>query len=147
MPAAPALTRDASQVMLSLAQVRVNVGVGALTEENITDERADEALCGLHVATADGALAAAQAAQTTANQGVSAAQAAKAQADKGVSDAAAALAEANRRMPTVAGAAEGDVPVFTAGGNLVSSGKPFFEFTRATMVLLEDGTLEITTLA
>ena len=78
---------------------------------------------------------------------MSAAQAAKAQADKGVSDAAAALAEANRRMPTVAGAAEGDVPVFTAGGNLVSSGKSFFAFTRATMVLLEDGTLEITTLA
>ena len=147
LPAAPALTRDAAQVMLSLAQVRVNVGVGALTAENITDERADEALCGLHVATADGALAAAQAAQTTANQGVSAAQAAKAQADKGVSDAAAALAEANRRIPAVTGAAEGDVPIFDASGNLVSSGKSFSAFTRATMVLLEDGTLDITTLA
>lgn len=151
-PEAPALTRNASRMMLSLAQVRVPVGAGALEADNITDERANEDLCGLRTATADGAMCAAQnaqaaadAARQTAEQGVSAAAAAKTQADRGVSDAAAALAEAKKRIPAVAGAAEGQVPVFDANGNLTTSGKSFWAFTRATMTF--DGTtLTITTL-
>ena len=150
-PEAPALTRNASRTMLSLAQVRVPVGAGALEADNITDERADEDLCGLRVATPDsamhaaqGAQAAADAARQTAEQGVSAAAEAKAQADKGVSDAAAALAEARRRIPAVTGAAEGDVPVLDASGNLVSSGRSFWAFTRAKMTL-SGTTLTITT--
>ena len=150
-PEAPALTRNASRTMLSLAQVRVPVGAGALEADNITDERADEDLCGLRVATPDsamqaaqGAQAAADAARQTAEQGVSAAAEAKAQADKGVSDAAAALAEAKRRIPAVTGAAEGDVPVLDASGNLVSSGRSFWAFTRAKMTL-SGTTLTITT--
>ena len=62
-PEAPALTRNASRTMLSLAQVRVPVGAGALEADNITDERADEDLCGLRVATPDSAMHAAQGAQ------------------------------------------------------------------------------------
>ena len=152
-PVAPALTRNASRMMLSLAQVRVPVGAGALEAGNITDERANESLCGLRVASADSALRAAQNAQVAAdsarqlaNQGVSAAAAARTQADKGVSDAAAALSEARRRIPTVAGASAGQVPIFDGSGNLVTSGKSFWAFTRATMTL-SGTTLTITTLS
>ena len=151
-PEAPALTRNASRMMLSLAQVRVPVGAGALEAGNITDERADEGLCGLRVATPDDAMRAAQnaqaaadAAKQTAGQGVTAAAAAKTQADKGVSDAAAALSEAKKRIPAVTGAAAGEVPVFDGSGNLVTSGKSFWAFTRAKMTL-SGTTLTITTL-
>lgn len=48
-PVPPALVRSATQHMLSLAQVRVEPGASTLRDENITDERADETLCGLHV--------------------------------------------------------------------------------------------------
>ena len=150
-PEPPALTRSTAKTMLSLAQVRVAVGAGTLSDENITDERADEGLCGLHIASANGAMSAAQsalatanAAQQTANQGVTAAAAAKTQADKGVSDAAAALAEAKKRIPNVSGATEGHVAVFDASGNIKSSGKSFTNFTRATMSL-SGTTLTITT--
>lgn len=143
-PVAPALTRNASRYMLSLAQVRVPVGAGALKAENITDERGDEAVCGMAVASADGALASAQAAQSTANEAKSAAARAQTTANAGVSDAAAAMAEAKKRIPAVYGAGEGHVPVFDASGNLTSSGRSFWAFTRATMSL-SGTTLTITT--
>ncbi len=46
-PQAPALTRDAETYELSLAQVLVQAGASALLPGDITDERADEAVCGL----------------------------------------------------------------------------------------------------
>lgn len=152
-PVAPALTRNASQYMLSLAQVRVGVGAASLAAGNITDERGDEGLCGLHADSAQAAMTkaiaaseAANAARTAANEAKQAASAAQSTANTGVTNAASALAEAQKRIPTVSGAAAGDVPVFNASGNLVSSGKSFSDFTQAKM-MLSGTTLTITTVA
>lgn len=65
-PAAPALERSTARWMLSLAQVKVAVGAAALTDDAVTDERADETLCGLHCASAQSAMTAALAAQQSA---------------------------------------------------------------------------------
>lgn len=46
-PTAPALTRTERIYEISLAQVRVGVGASAITAANITDERADDAVCGV----------------------------------------------------------------------------------------------------
>ena len=150
-PTAPALTRNAAQYMISLAQVRVGVGAASLKESDITDERADEALCGLHVNSAQAAMTKAQAAYATATaaqagagEAKQAAAAAQSTANTGVSNAASALAEAKKRIPAVTGAAAGDLPAFDSSGNLVSSGKSFSDFTQAKMTL-SGATLTITT--
>ncbi len=49
-PTPPALTRNTELYMLSLAKVRVEVGAATLSQDKITDERADRALCGLYTA-------------------------------------------------------------------------------------------------
>ncbi|MBP2202159.1 hypothetical protein J3E07_001600 [Methanococcus voltae] len=46
-PVAPELTRDENIYELSLAQVKVTGGRNYLTTEDITDERTDEAVCGV----------------------------------------------------------------------------------------------------
>lgn len=46
-PAAPALTRDADAYELALADVYVAAGATAITQENITDQRLNTALCGI----------------------------------------------------------------------------------------------------
>ena len=120
------------------------------------------------------AAAAAQTAQSAAQNANSAAQTAQAAANNigtaatDAQNAAKAANEAAQRLNgmnpvrsvngvtpdengavpvRVAGAKEGEAAVFDATGNLVTSGKSFFAFTRATMVLGDDGTLTITTLA
>ncbi len=45
-PQPPELTRGDTVYEVSLAQVRIAVGAGTLRDEDITDERADEAVCG-----------------------------------------------------------------------------------------------------
>ena len=153
VPAAPQLTRNASQYMLSLAQVRIGVGAALISESDITDERGNETLCGLHVSSAQAAMdraqtaeAAANAAQTAAGEAKQTAAAAQSTANTGVSNAASALEEAKKRIPSVSGVTAGDIPVFNAGGNLVSSGKGFGDFTAAKMTL-SGTTLTITTIA
>lgn len=150
-PAAPALTRSTTQYMISLAQVRVGVGAASFKESDITDERANEALCGLHVDSAQAAMTKAQAAstasaaaQTAASEAKQAAAAAQSTANTGVNNAAAALAEAKKKIPAVAGATAGDLPAFDSSGNLVSSGKSLSDFTQAKMTL-SGTTLTITT--
>lgn len=152
-PVAPALVRNTAQYMISLAQVRVGVGAASLKESDITDERANEALCGLHVDSAQAAMNRAQTASETANaakatagEAKQAAESAQSTANTGVANAAAALAEAKKKIPAVTGAASGDVPVFGSNGNLVSSGKSFSDFTQAKMTL-SGTTLTITTIA
>lgn len=151
-PTPPALTRNAAQYMLSLAQVRIGVGAASLSTGDITDERADEALCGLHANSAQAAMTKAQAAhetanaaRTTANEAKQAAATAQSTANTGVANAASALAEAKKKIPSVAGAASGDVPLLDPNGNLVSSGKRFSDFTQAKMTL-SGTTLTITTI-
>lgn len=46
-PAAPALQRDASAYEISVAKIAVASGATAINAGNITDERLDEAVCGL----------------------------------------------------------------------------------------------------
>lgn len=168
-PVPPALVRSDSQYMLSLAQVRVPVGAGALTDSNITDERADEAVCGLYVVSADAAMARAIAAAEAAGK---AAPKDHASADTGygagtgssyghvkLSDSTAsssaagdgvaatpkavkaAYDKAAAAIPAVTGAKEGGVPVFDGSGNLAAS-----ECTPVKMAL-SGTTLVITTLA
>jgi hypothetical protein len=45
-PSAPALTRDTTRYEMSLATVKVNKQVTAITQGNITDTRADTSVCG-----------------------------------------------------------------------------------------------------
>ena len=151
-PVAPTLVRNAAQHMLSLAQVRIGVGAASLSEDDITDERGDEALCGLHTDSAQKAMTKAQAAETAANAARIAAgearqkaEAAQSTANSSAGDAASALAEAKKRIPSVSGVGAGDIPVFNAGGNLVSSSKRFDDFTLAKMTL-SGTTLTITTI-
>lgn len=46
-PVPPAITRDSLTYEISLARVRVNAGVKAITAYDITDERMDNTVCGL----------------------------------------------------------------------------------------------------
>ncbi len=47
-PTAPALTKTSGGVWeMSLAQIYVGAGVTSISQENITDERADNAVCGI----------------------------------------------------------------------------------------------------
>ena len=151
-PVAPALMRNAAQYMLSLAQVRIGVGTASLSAGDITDERSDEDLCGLHASSAQAAMtqalaayAMAKSANTGAEEAKQAASAAQSTANTGVANAASALEEAKKKIPLVSGAASGDIPVFGSGGNLVSSGKGFGDFTPVKMTL-SGTTLTITTI-
>lgn len=45
-PTPPALTRTATAYEISLAQVRVRAGASAIAAQDVTDERADETVCG-----------------------------------------------------------------------------------------------------
>jgi len=137
--------------MLSLARVYVAVGAGALDDNDITDERRDEAVCGIFIASADSALAAAQtaqktadAAQTTANAAKAAASSAQTTANNGVTNAASALAEAQKKIPKVTGAAKGDVPLLKSDGTIESSGTAWAGFHRCKFAL-NGTTLTITT--
>lgn len=47
MPAVPELQRDNTAYEISVAQIRVGVGVTAITAADITDERLDETVCGI----------------------------------------------------------------------------------------------------
>lgn len=151
-PAAPALARDTSQYMLSLAQVKVAVGAGAIAASDITDERGDEDVCGMFIASADEALAAAQVAQKAAETAVAAAKtaqtaadAAKTLANTGVTNAATALTEAKKKISLVTGATEGHVPVFDGSGALASTGIAWSSFTKAKLSA-SNGVLYITTI-
>ena len=152
-PVAPALTRNTAQYMLSLAQVRVGVGAASLDADDITDERGNEALCGLHADSAQAAMAKAMSAGETADAAMKTAEAAKqsaaaaqATANTGVANAASALEEAKKKIPLVTGAAAGGIPVFGSGGNLVSSGVLLSACTMAKMTL-SGTTLTITTVS
>lgn len=152
-PTAPALTRNTAQYMLSLAQVRIGVGAASLSESDITDERGDEALCGLHVDSAQAAMRRAQTAMDTAGAARAAADAARqaadaaqSAADTGIANAASALAEAKKRIPSVAGAVSGELTVFDNAGNLAGSGTRLSEVTLAKMTL-SGTTLTITTVS
>lgn len=46
-PAAPTLQRDSAAYEISVAQIEVNAGATAINAGNITDERLNEAVCGL----------------------------------------------------------------------------------------------------
>lgn len=137
-PAAPSLTRNTSMYMLSLAKVRVAVGAGALDADDITDERHDEAVCGIFIASADSALAAAQAAQTTANAANasastanSAAKAAQTTANSAASAAAAAQTTANGK----ASRAQYSATLTTSGW---SSSAPYTQSVTISGVLAAD---------
>lgn len=168
-PVPPALVRNDMRHMLSLAQVRVPVGAGALTTANITDERADEAVCGLYVASADAAMAKAIAAadaaskaapkfhadstatygQGTANEfghvKLSDSVASSSAAADGVAATPKAVKSAYDKaaaaIPAVPGAKEGGLPVFDDKGNLAASA------CTPVKMELSGTTLIITTLA
>lgn len=143
-PTPPALVRNAERYMLSLAQVRVPVGAAVILADNVTDERADWALCGLYAATAEEAVRAAGAAQQTANEAKNAAAAAQQTANTGVDNAAAALAEAQKKMPKASGTTDGQIPVFNSDGTIRGSGVALSSFDRAKFSL-NGTTLTITT--
>ena len=165
-PVPPALVRNDMRHMLSLAQVRVPVGAGALTTANITDERADEAVCGLYVASADVAMKAAEEAgkksapkfhadstatygQGTANEfghvKLSDSVASSSAAADGVAATPKAVKSAYDKaaaaIPAVPGAKEGGLPVFDDKGNLAASA------CTPVKMELSGTTLIITTLA
>lgn len=168
-PVPPALVRNDMRHMLSLAQVRVPVGAGALTTANITDERADEAVCGLYVASADAAMAKAIAAADAASKAAPKHHAAADTAygagtgssyghvklsDSVASSSAAAdgvaatpkavksaYDKAAAAIPAVPGAKEGGLPVFDDKGNLAASA------CTPVKMELSGTTLIITTLA
>lgn len=151
-PTAPALTRNTAQYMISLAQVRVGVGAASLKESDITDERADEALCGLHVDSAQAAMAKALAAETAANAAQNAAEeakqaaaAAQSTANTGVANAAAALSTANGKITKVT-AANGRIAVFDGSGGVKDSGVAMDGFHRCKFSL-SGTTLTITTVS
>lgn len=140
VPAAPSLQRDTERYMLSLCRVRVAVGAGSLAAEDVTDERADEAVCGLHVVSADAALTAAKAAQA-------AAQSAQAEAERRALSVNGKTPDAAGNVSLkigVQGAQAGHVAVFDAQGDLQTGGVALSSLLRATMTM-EGGVLTITT--
>ena len=144
-PTPPTLQRDADVYMLSLAQVRVGVGVTEIVDGNIVDERSDEDVCGIMVVSADAAMkkakdaeTAAAAAQKTANEGVSAAAAAQKTADN-----------ANSRVDAlkkIKSGTNGNLMMFDADGNAQDSGKAASKLGTGANYSLSGKTLTITTL-
>ena len=144
-PQPPSLVRSASRYMLSLAQVRVAVGAGSLTEDAVTDERANASLCGLmpQVYTAPVTKVNNKTGAVTLNAN-----------DVGAlpSTYTPPVTSVNGKTGAVtvkvgvSGAKEGHVPLFNASGDLVTSGKSFWDFSRAKMTL-SGTTLTITTVS
>ena len=140
------MQRDSDVYMLSLAQVRVNVGVATITNENITDERADEDVCGIMVVSADAAMKKAKEAET-------AAAAAQKTADEATSAAAAAQKTADTVTNTVGemkkiavGGMTGNLLVFDENGNAKDSGKPAAKLGTGVTYSLSGTVLTIKTL-
>ena len=145
-PAAPALQRDTDVYMLSLAQVRVGVGVSAIYADDITDERHDEALCGIMIVSSDAAmreaksaLSAAQRAQKTADDGAALAAAAKETAD-------AVTTKVNNMKTIAANGVKGNLLMFDSNGNAYDSGKPAAKLGTGATYTLTGTTLMIDTL-
>lgn len=150
VPQPPALHRSAEVYMLALASVRVAVGAGSVAGADVTDERADDALCGLHAVSASAAGAAAEAARKLAELAQKAAGDAGKKAQEALDKSGVTSVNGKTGDVTVkvgvGGAQEGHVALFDKNGDLVTSGKSFWAFTRAKMTL--DGTvLTITTMA
>lgn len=141
----PSLTRDSEYYMLSLGQIRVRVGASAITEEDIIDERADGALCGLHAVSSDAAMRAAKEALAAAQQAQKAAEAAAAAAAAAKTAAANAMAAAGVNVP-LSGAPEGSVVATDASGNMVASGRTIDSLGTGVTYSLSGTTLTITTL-
>ena len=183
-PQPPKLVRSASRYMLSLAQVRVAVGAGSLTEDAVTDERANASLCGLMpqvytppVKSVNGETGAVEVTRIKGNDN----SYAKVDYANGYGAFVTTVSKNNvlvsfrvkddGKIPQVryqdgdsitadniytqtlnppkigvVGAKEGHVAVFDSSGNIVSSGKSFWDFTRAKMTL-SGTTLTITTVS
>lgn len=150
-PTPPPLKRDADEYMLSLAQVRVGVGVEALADESVTDERADKDVCGMVSASADDAMRRADAAFSKAEGAQKAADEAKQGASEAKSAADAAQQTANTAVSRldqlkigVPGGKEGDIVTLDQNGNIVDSGIAMNSFHRCKFAL-SGTTLTITT--
>lgn len=145
-PAPPSLQRDTDVYMLSLAQVYVGVGVSALTDANITDERKDESVCGIMVVSADAAM-------ETASEAKTAAAAAQKTADNAVEAAAKAQGTADKVTETVTGlkrindgGVNGNLLIFDANGNAKDSGYAANKLGTGVNYSLSGTVLTITTL-
>lgn len=138
-PTAPALQRDSDVYMLSLAQVRVGVAASAVGSGSVTDERHDEALCGIMIVSSDAAMRAAKGAQQTADDAKAAADAAQKTAD-----------DANTRLDNlkigVAGGKGGNLVSLDENGNIRDSGRALSSLGTGVMYSLDGTVLTITTL-
>lgn len=145
-PTPPNLQRDADVYMLSLAQIHVGVGVAAITDASIVDERRDEDVCGIMIASSDAAMAkageaakAAETARKTASDAGTAAEAAQKKADE-VADAINAMKKVN------AGGVSGNLLMFDDNGNAKDSGYTAARLGTGVKYSLSGSTLTITTL-
>lgn len=103
-PVAPTLTRTDVVYEISLARVYLTPGISVVTPEAITDEREEDALCGIIQGREDGAYDLAARAQETADAGVRNAAAAQETADAGVKDAETAQETADAAIEGIKGA-------------------------------------------
>lgn len=142
-PQPPQLVRGTDAYMLSLAQVRVAVGAGTIAENAVTDERADAALCGLLPETYEPPVTSVNGQTGTVTLD---AQAVGALPETYEPPVTSVNGKTGAVTVGVSGAQEGHVAVFDESGNLVSSGKSFWDFTRAKMTL-SGTTLTITTVS
>lgn len=144
-PVPPPLSRNSVCYMLSLAQVRVEVGESVISPENVIDERHDEDVCGMMIVSPDAAMrkaeeaeAAAATAQETANSGVSAAAAAQKTADE-------ATGKINA-MKKIGSGTSGNLLMFDENGNAKDSGKAADKLGTGVTYSLSGTVLTITTL-
>lgn len=150
-PKAPELTRDSTQYMLSLAQVYVGVGAATLTASGVTDERADAALCGLYIRTADEAYVLAGAAKAAAASAQATADGATSDAANAQSAAESAMTAAQHAQTTaeqaniISGATEGALVSLDASGKMVASGKTVSQLGMGATFSLSGSVLTITT--
>lgn len=145
-PVAPALQRDSDVYMLSLAQVRVGVGVTSITKDNITDERHNEDLCGIMVVSSDSAmreaknaLAAANKAQKTADDGAAVAAQAKTTAET-------VTAKVNAMKTIAENGTKGNLLMYDSNGNAYDSGYAAAKLGTGATYSLSGTVLTITTL-
>ena len=153
-PEPPALIRNNEYYEISLAAIRVPTGASTIQESYITDERLDVDLCGMNSYTPgqlynliqtnyEAAMRAAAEAKEAADNAQGTADEAKAAA--GVTSVNGSKGDVTVKVG-VNGASEGHVAVFDKNGNLATSGRSFWAFTRCTMSL-SGKTLTITTLS
>ena len=144
-PVPPTLLRNSACYMLSLAQVRVEVGEEVIQPENIIDERHDEDVCGMMIVSADAAMRKAKEAET-------AAAAAQKTADNGASAAAAAQKTADDAkeqidaMKKIGAGTSGNLLMFDENGNAKDSGKAADKLGTGVTYSLSGTVLTITTL-